>query len=689
MNVITNDPVLGEYSGKIQIGTGAYNMVSSDAVVNIPLMDTMALRLGGSSYQQTGVMHPDGRNNEDFASVRGKLLFQPNEDLKMVLMGVFTNNIGDNTSDALPQRTKIANFASPAFGGFNPCGGNPVLNPYDPWHSPPLYYGAYSCTVPAQLPVNPAPVTGVCQTVARTSVQRYDINMHIEYDFGWATSTSDITDGWWAQSEGKTGAIPFQGRIPPQINWNAPSPSIIVESRLNSASDSVLKWIAGVYYQDTQDNGHQWRRNQGLTGTAAPFGTDNRGYVHAVTKAVFGQATYPIVPDTRITLGGRYSISDAFGPSDSINIKTKAVVSAPSNTPFKWNQHAYKAVLEHDLSANSMIYASYANGFKPGIGAINRSCVGVTSGHVYAPGDGSGAVAPLPNGGCAATTTALIAGGPTALEALTNVTTNYAVTPDAMTEYEIGSKNRFFDNKVEVNIAAYYSKFDSLAGTIQRGLSDNTAQSVASPLTGTKAWGTELETSWLLTANDRIDFGVAYTPSQSGVSPARYPLCYNWGAAAHLVVEVDINTTNRAACAAKNLAANPATVNWVRYRAGVDANDPLFHSPRWTGSVNYQHVFDLQSGATVTARVSVNFKSGFQSASGYFYDGYQPAFHKTDLALSYDTADGKWSMAAWVRNVANIATVASADASGRGTEVLAPSLENPRMWGVNLTARFN
>src|SRR5262249_46619804 len=160
---ITNDPT-DKYEGKIFVEGGNYNTVKANAVVNIPLSDDMALRVATFSDQSTGYMHPDGRGNTDIQMFRAKVQYKPTEDFRFQINGSLADNFQAGSEDALPQTTRIANFASPAFGGFNPCGGDPHPNKYDPWHSPPKYYQAFSCTVPSQPPVNPSPVTGVCQT---------------------------------------------------------------------------------------------------------------------------------------------------------------------------------------------------------------------------------------------------------------------------------------------------------------------------------------------------------------------------------------------------------------------------------------------------------------------------------------------------------------------------------------------
>jgi len=163
----------------------------------------------------------------------------------------------------------------------------------------------------------------------------------------------------------------------------------------------------------------------------------------------------------------------------------------------------------------------------------------------------------------------------------------------------------------------------------------NHANQVAPQVTassGTKAYGAELETTWLVTDNDKVTFGISYEQTKIGKNAFEFPVCYNWGTASHPVIQMQdgllVNqTANIAACSAKNLAANPSTVNWIRYRGAVSESSHLFSAPVWNGNVGYQHVFDLMSGATVTAGVNVHFESSKNTATAYYYDGVNPAFH--------------------------------------------------------------
>ena len=684
VNIITNDPT-DKYEGKIFVEGGSFNEVKSSATVNIPLSDDMALRVVAFSHQQTGYMHPDGRAGTDLQVIRGKFQYKPDETIRIGLYGDLTNSFQSGSADTIPTTVLAKNFASPAFGGFNPCGGDPHPNKYDPWHSPPKYYAAYSCTVPAQLPVNPNPVTGVCQIVSRQENAAWDLGFTADYDMGWATLSMLGKAGGLTFTTGSHAANPFLGTVPPQNLWSSTFVDIF-EARLASAADDDFKWQTGLYYETAHNHVHNWNRIS-IGGTAAPLGQDRQQNQVSTDRSAYGQVTVPIADAFRLIGGLRYSKDTLSQNSPTINVKSHALLSV-ANAEFPTHKLTYKAGFEVDLSADSMAYGNIATGFRPTIPSQAASCVGKTSGHTYVPGDASNVVIAYPTGGCTTAGAGAATVGGTAGEGTVSTTLNQSVSPDSMTAYEVGVKNRFLNNKIQVNIDGYYYKFTSLYLSALSIDQTNKAASIATQQTGTKAYGSELEVQWLLTGNDRITLGLSYEHTSSGVSPFAAPQCFNYGNAAHPLIEVLTSTSNVAACSAKNLAANPATVNWVRYRAGVKTNDALFNAPIWNGNVGYQHIFDLESGASITAGVNVHFESSKQTSAAFYYDGFNAGYHTTNLSLMYNTADGKWQLAAWVRNIENHPIVLGGQSSGSGLDYVYPTMAPPRMWGVNLSAKF-
>ena len=86
------------------------------------------------------------------------------------------------------------------------------------------------------------------------------------------------------------------------------------EVRLSSPEDSPIQWLAGIYYADKQREFINDARNEGLvlpTGqtyfTNDPFNALLTHQYHAQSKAVFGEVTYPITPTFSTIAGLRVS----------------------------------------------------------------------------------------------------------------------------------------------------------------------------------------------------------------------------------------------------------------------------------------------------------------------------------------------------------------------------------------------
>ncbi len=687
INVITNDPS-EKYEGKIFVEGGAYNEVKSTAVINIPLSDDMAMRIVAFSQQQTGYMHPDGRAGTDVQGFRAKLQYKPTEDFKFQIVGDFINSIQSGSADTLPTTERAANFASPAFGGFNPCGGDPHPNKYDAWHSPPKYYAAFACTVPAQPPVNPNPVTGVCQGVSRQDNAVADVGINADYDFGWSDLTVLGNMDQQKYPLGEFQSNPFLGTVPGQDNYSNIYYNS-VEARLSSAAGDSIKWLVGAYWDNQSYHAHSWNRATGIS-AAVPLGSDRLTNQNGGSYSGFTQVTVPVVDRFRIIGGLRYGVDHNTQQLYSLNVAKNVPTGTKSDVEFSKGRLTYKAGAEFDVTDTSMLYANTATGYRPITFATDAYCVGKTSAHRYMPADGTGAVVAQPTGLCTtANATASTVGGVNG-EGTTLTSVSVVVPSDTVTTYEAGSKNRFLDNRLELNIDGYYYKFGGLGISSQSSNHANQIAPFVSQQIGTKAYGSELEVTWLLTDNDKIYLGLSYEKTETGTSPFNTPNCYNFGIASHPNVEDLVNTTNRALCSAKNLAANPISVNWVRFRSAVSSNAPLFNAPVWNGNVSYQHIFDLSSGATVSAGVNVHFESSKNTAASLYYDAVNPAFHTTDFSLIYNTADGKWQLGAWVKNIENHPVVqgAQGNVAAAATDYIYPTLGPPRMWGVNLTAKF-
>lgn len=268
----------------------------------------------------------------------------------------------------------------------------------------------------------------------------------------------------------------FYGRTPPVFMADqtvlVPEDDFIThELRLrNTNRDSRLQWQAGVTYYDNKIYVEDILKNVG----PAPFEYYNRSYTHKSTKelGVFAEGTYSLLPDTRLTVGLRY---------DHTKIQTEQDYAGPFG-PFVrldgdegrlvFDKINYKLRLERDLTPQNLLYASLSTGSSPGDISL---------------------VATLPD----------------------HIPVAQTLESQTLTAFEIGSKNRYFDNRLQINGSAYYYDYGGYQAANINNNPDQfgvpTFETITLPV---ENYGFELELEARPSENGVISFNVAYTHAE-------------------------------------------------------------------------------------------------------------------------------------------------------------------------------
>lgn len=276
--------VLGGYvSGAL----GDYGLQQFEAVANLPLSDSLSLRLGGMTFKRDGyvtnVLTGDDVDNENYSALRASLKFDPE--------GGF-------------ESTTIVNYFT-SDGGGTPF----MLSSVDPSNSAPV----------RQLGLEPALRGLLAQqqgrdfydtalgSTPRTEIETRDIQNSTAYDFGGVTLRNIIAyrDTSFADSTDVDGS---PARIL-QIDNFYEGDQFSNELQL-SGETGMLNWIAGLYYfKETGENAT-------TSYTASPV-LDNfvnprlqEFSVENVSKSVYGQGTLDLsnwTPGLSLTVGARYT----------------------------------------------------------------------------------------------------------------------------------------------------------------------------------------------------------------------------------------------------------------------------------------------------------------------------------------------------------------------------------------------
>ncbi|WP_422055351.1 TonB-dependent receptor [Sphingomonas sp.] len=137
--VRTQQPILGEFSGRARVRGGSENLIEGFGVVNVPLGETVAARVSGGFRKRDGYVFRvvDGLDlgNENRFSLAASLLWEPSSDFDLFLRADYSKqdeNGAPFTFAGINEQAPVAAIASVAAG----CPGATIpfapLTPGDP-----------------------------------------------------------------------------------------------------------------------------------------------------------------------------------------------------------------------------------------------------------------------------------------------------------------------------------------------------------------------------------------------------------------------------------------------------------------------------------------------------------------------------------------------------------------------------
>lgn len=385
------------------------------------------------------------------------------------------------------------------------------------------------------------------------------------------------------------------------------------ELRLSSNPDSKLIWQVGALYYE-----NSLASQSSVTTIPANIVVINTLLRDKTTTAsgIFAEATYPVADAWRVTAGLRYDHTKVSVVEDytSFTGVTQTLSGEPGVRTF--DNVTYKVRLEHDLTEQNLLYASVSTGFSPGD-------VSVTTGAT---------------------------GNPYPLE----------LKDETLTAYEIGSKNRLLDNRLQVNGAVYYYDYGAYQ-VANININTNPASSnqiYATLAAPAKSYGAELETVFQFTQNDRAAVNLAYTH-------------------AYFTDKDQLVDTG-----------DGSTVTFGDYFV----RDEIPGVTPFTASVSYDHTFRLPGDSTLVLRGAARYMSEHaltnvaetQIASEPYYR--VDAQWVGDLSATWAPATKLISVTGYVRNVDDNQYKTTANIQ-QGSGIAATPYD-PRTYGVLLNVDF-
>lgn len=317
--VTTKAPVIGEFSGYAEATVGNYSRTNLEGVVNIPLADAAALRIGAATTGQDGFAdgvladgtltgREFGDDDEDF--FRASLLIEANENVT-IRINADTHEVEENGGAVKVLRTGLL-FGFIPIATATPGG---IFNSSDLRTSEP-----------------------------EVSAEETNINATIEADLGFADLTS-ITS--YREQESFT-FLTFAPSA--DIPIGQESELIAQELRLSGSSDK-LKWQTGIFLSSEEgidDN------NTGGRGDVTVVENDS--------ASIFAQGTYSINDNLNLTVGLRYTDEDRF--VERIEAGGEPVTGLTNEASF--DATSWTIALDYQIQPDVLAYVSASKGFRSG-----------------------------------------------------------------------------------------------------------------------------------------------------------------------------------------------------------------------------------------------------------------------------------------------------------------------------------
>ena len=265
--------------------------------------------------------------------------------------------------------------------------------------------------------------------------------------------------------------------LPAALITTKPSHRFVEELRFTSTFPGAWQLTGGVYWLREQDNYNQILNVPGINaasggafGTDLVYGAPGPGFTHET--AGFGELTYRIDPHWSLTAGARYTELT----QSRFFYESGIAVSGSNNGGGTESEDLVtpKAVIQYEHSPDSSVYALASKGFRPG----------------------NGQVAPP---------VSLCEGDYSAAGLTPQQLSKYA--SDNLWNYEVGTKNRFFDRRLALNASLFWIDWKNLqqASFFSCGFAYTFNAGAA------RSRGGELELSAVPLDHFNVTVGVGYT----------------------------------------------------------------------------------------------------------------------------------------------------------------------------------
>jgi iron complex outermembrane receptor protein len=237
--------------------------------------------------------------------------------------------------------------------------------------------------------------------------------------------------------------------------------------------------------------------------------------------------------------------------------------------------------------------------------------------------------------------------------------------PEYITAYTIGSKNRFLDGRLQLNLEGFYWDYrDQQLAHV--GLDKAGVQSLFTQNSGhTTNKGFDVDGRLLLTDTTALNGQLQYLDASYDTFSYQSPI-------GRLPPYVGCP-----------FAPNPSSPGFYTINC---KGKPSFNSPRWTFNIGLDQTVPLNNYKLV-GTVDTHFLSSRYTGFDYVAGERVGTTFQTNLQVTFAPISDAWSLAAFVRNIEDNRYTVTSTEFGIGSAVVAVTAP-PRTYGARATIKF-
>jgi iron complex outermembrane receptor protein len=647
INVITQTPVLGQWGGYAVGEFGDYSSTTLQGALNAPLGDNAAVRLSGQ-YVQHDAYLSDGSSDQDSAAARASVLLAPTDTLSVRLTGDYYKQRGDGGGSTVIGAGRAADGRT-----ILPTTLDRQIGMGDP---------AVGALFPQQLVFTGGNVLAPLPDDTFLDNEFYGLSSTLQ----WTTNIGTlVVIPAWRESK-----LDFRSTVPGfLINQRETDKQHSIEARFASQDDRRVGWLIGAYYLNESIDVPLASYNQQFSATYQHFESGLE------TEALFGRLTWSVTDAFRINGGIRYTAEDkdisaglygatvlcagtvapgtlpptfCFGGPrlpNTIEAPPGLVLpngnvvpfqpfgvgspfpGGPATTPVflagtqiafdqraSFNKVTWRGGLEWDVADRSLAYASFEKGYK--------------SGGFFITSD------------------------------------NPIYEPESIDAWTLGSKNRFFDNRLQLNAEAFYWTYEDQQISHVSQDSRNIVIFATENVGKSRMKGVELESQFLTSQNTLLSADVQYLDS---------------------VYEDFVFTVPSFGGAVPPIAQCPYTTVGPVYRLDCSGKRPP-NAPEWTLGFAAQQTIPMGAYKLVLG-ARTRWQSETLASLEFQEVQYQDAFWRTDASITFSLADDRYYVTGFVNNIENDRQLGTATPHPLAP-LVSSSLYDPRTYGIRVGANF-